>query len=119
MSDRDEEGPAELAGEACERALAGEALHLSTGRSLSNGRRLLRPLPWQTATLALLVAGWVTFILTREYVSRLEEQYGPAPDVVDALKRDAYVGRRALPYFSVAVLLDVLAALTLAARGRP
>jgi hypothetical protein len=68
--------------------------------------------------LGLLAAGWLTFFLTREYAFRLAERYGPAPEVVDALQRDAYICRNILSYYSVAVLLDVLAVATLAPRSR-
>jgi hypothetical protein len=74
---------------------------------------------WPAAPLGLLAAGWLAFFLTWGYTFRLGEWYGPAPEVVDALKRDTYIARRILPYYSVAVLLDVLAVLTLAARSRP
>jgi hypothetical protein len=73
---------------------------------------------WSVATLGLLAAGWATFFLTQAYAFRLMERYGPAPDVVDALGRDAYIDRRTLPYYSVMILLDLAAVLTLAAPSR-
>jgi hypothetical protein len=73
---------------------------------------------WSVATLGLLAAGWVTFFLTQGYAFSLAERYGPAPDVVDALGRDAYIDSRTLPYYSVMMLLDVAAVLTLAAPSR-
>jgi hypothetical protein len=73
---------------------------------------------WSVATLVLLAAAWATFFLTQRYASHLAERYGPAPDVVDALGRDAYIGRRTLPYYSVMVMLDVIAFLTLIASSR-
>jgi hypothetical protein len=62
-------------------------------------------------TLSLLVAGWLGFFVTMEYRSRLEEGYGPRPDVYDALVCAAFVGRRTLPWFSGVVILDFSALL--------
>ncbi len=74
---------------------------------------------WPVATLGLLASGWVAFLLTQWYAMRLAAQYGPAPDVVDAFRRDAYICSRTLPYYSVTMVIDILAVATLAARSRP
>lgn len=79
----------------------------------STGGRAL----WPVATLALQLASWTSFILTQGYGDHLVERWGPAPDVVDALNRDAYVSRCTLPYYSAVLLLDGAAALTLAVRS--
>lgn len=73
---------------------------------------------WSFATLGLLAAGWVAFFLTQGYTFQLAERYGPVPDVVDALGRDAYIGSRTLSYYSVMMLLDAAAVLTLAVPSR-
>ena len=72
-----------------------------------NGYRGLASV-WPIVTLGLLVAGWVTFLLATGYTARSVERRGPAPDVVDALGRDAYISRHTLAYYSVVMLLDVL-----------
>ena len=73
---------------------------------------------WPLATLGLVAAGWVVFLLAQGYADRLRERWGPAPDVVDALGRDAFVGERTLAYFTAAVVLDAAAAVSLLARSR-
>jgi hypothetical protein len=59
------------------------------------------------------------FLLTQGYAERLSEEYGPAPDVVDALGRDAYVGRNTLPSLTAVLVLDGLAILALSVGSRP
>jgi hypothetical protein len=79
-------------------------------------------LRWPLATLILVTAAWLVFLLALGYTGRLQDQWGPAPDVWDALVRDAYVGRRTVPIFTVALLLDLAAAMSLGAgsyRGWP
>ncbi len=73
---------------------------------------------WPVVTWGLLGAGWLTFLLVQGHAARLAEWYGPCPDVCDALGRDAFVRRRTLPYFTLVVLLDGLAAVSLAAGSR-
>jgi hypothetical protein len=65
--------------------------------------------------LALLLAGWCADFVGRYRVSQLDlSAFGPCEDVPEALVRDGYVARQALPYISVAVLLDGAAVLVLA-----
>jgi hypothetical protein len=73
---------------------------------------------WPVVALGLVAASWAAFLLTMEYADRLQERWGPAPDVVDALGRDAYVSRHTLPYLTAIVALDGAAALALIARSR-
>jgi hypothetical protein len=73
---------------------------------------------WPVVTAALVAASWGVFVLTQGYGFRLVAEYGPAPDVVDSLSRSAAVARRTLPYYAAALLIGVLAALTLVTRAR-
>jgi hypothetical protein len=73
---------------------------------------------WPFLTVALLTTGWATFYLSVLYTSTLVERWGPAPDVVDALGRDAYVGRKTFPFFSIALLFDLLTVGSLVAPSR-
>jgi hypothetical protein len=68
--------------------------------------------------LGLLAAGWAAFLVADRYTRRLTEHWGPAPDVVDVLNRARFVGRRILPYYAAAVLLDAGAGLAFLARSR-
>src|ERR1051326_2568544 len=74
---------------------------------------------WFIITFVLLAAAWVAFFLVRDYGLRLAERYGRAPDVVDALNRDAYVCSRTVPYYLIMLLLDALALGSLAAPSGP
>lgn len=53
-----------------------------------------------------------------QYAHRLREQWGPAPDVVDALGRDNFVCRHTLPYVTAVIVADVAAAVCLLPRTR-
>jgi hypothetical protein len=68
-------------------------------------------LRWSIVSVVLLATGWLAFSISMKYGAYLADQFGPCPDVYDALVCAAYVGRRALPWFSLAVLLDGLAIL--------
>jgi hypothetical protein len=61
-------------------------------------------------TVALFVSSWSLFLLSLVYGYHLQQQFGPIPDVVDALKCGEYVGLRTLPWRASVVALDFLAA---------
>lgn len=69
-------------------------------------------------TLGLVAAAWAAFLLAHGYADQLREQWGPAPEVPDALRCDIYVARHILPWFSAAVMLDMAAALSMGVRSR-
>ena len=73
---------------------------------------------WPVVSLGLLAAAWGTFLLTQGYAARLAKRWEPAPEVVDALGRDAYVCKRTLPYLSLVLLFDLIAAGSLAVASR-
>jgi hypothetical protein len=74
---------------------------------------------WPVVALGLLGTGWAAFFLTLGYAARLADGWGPAPEVFDALARDADIARHALPCYSALLFLDVLAVGSLAAPSRP
>lgn len=73
---------------------------------------------WPLVALGLLAAGWVGFLMTAGYAGRLEEEWGPAPDVVDSLAQGAYVWRHTHAYFTAVVVLDWAALVALLPRTR-
>jgi len=73
---------------------------------------------WPLVSLALLAAGWLVFRLTTAYEDRLRDQWGPAPDICDALGRDAYNNNCIWWYILLVVGLDGAAAVTLSVRAR-
>ncbi len=73
---------------------------------------------WPAVSLVLAAAAWWMYFLIVQYADRLRDMWGPAPDVVDALGRDSFVGRHTLPYVTVVVALDVVAAACLFVRIR-
>jgi hypothetical protein len=73
---------------------------------------------WPVVSLGLLAAAWGAFLLTQGYAARLAKRWGPAPEVVDALGRDAYVSRRIIPYLMLVLFLDLIAAGSLAVASR-
>lgn len=74
---------------------------------------------WTAIALGLLTAGWVAYFLIERYSLRLAEKWGPAPDVVDALGRDAYISRHTLPWYTAMLVLDALAVAVLFTPSRP
>jgi hypothetical protein len=74
---------------------------------------------WPVATAALVLTAWATFLATGAYATHLAEQYGPAPDVVDALGRDTDIARRTWPGHTAVLLLDLAAFFTLSIPSRP
>jgi hypothetical protein len=66
----------------------------------------------------MVVTAWLTYLLTGQYADRLQEMWGPTPDVVDALGRDRFVSRHTLPYLTAVVVLDGVAVICLLVRNR-
>jgi hypothetical protein len=73
---------------------------------------------WPLVALMLVAVSWAAFLLIGQYAERLQDRWGPAPDVVDALGRNAYVSRHTLPYVTAMLGLDVVAAFAILARSR-
>ena len=73
---------------------------------------------WPLIAAGLVAAGWLVFVATQLYADLLRQQWGPAPDVMDALGRDGYVCARTLPYLSAVMALDAGAAVALVVRSR-
>src|SRR4051812_39493329 len=73
---------------------------------------LRRALP--LVALALVLGAWGASLAGRHRVGQLDlSGFGRCEDVLEALQRDEYVARHALPYARAAVLLDGLAFLAL------
>ena len=73
---------------------------------------------WPLASLGLLAGGWLVYLLTMRYADQLRDQWGPAPDVFEALGRDAYVCKHTWSYLLLVVGLDGAAAMSLSVRSR-
>jgi hypothetical protein len=77
---------------------------------------------WPLIALTLVIAAWIATWLIGEYGDLLREQWGPAPDVVDALGRDSVIGRKILPFYTGVLVIDAAALACLipcARRGWP
>ena len=79
---------------------------------------LLRSGGWPLIAVVLLGISWLTFYLTNRYAAVLVEQYGPCPDVIDALGCARYQSRRTLPWYCVVVLIDVFVIMLLMTERR-
>ncbi len=64
---------------------------------------------WSITAFVFLVVAWVIYFLNIWCGRIIADEYGPAPDVIDALGKSAYVNSRVLVGFVVVVALDVLA----------
>ena len=74
---------------------------------------LIRSGGWPLVVVVILCISWLTFYLTNRYAAVLVEQYGPCPDVCDALGRDCFVSKRTFRWYCVVMLLDGLVVLSL------
>lgn len=73
---------------------------------------------WPLTSFGLLAAGWLVYLLLMDYADRLREEWGPAPDVCEALGREAYACKHIWRYLLLVVGLDGAAAMTLSVRTR-
>lgn len=73
---------------------------------------------WPIVAIAALTASWLLFYGSLIYGFHLRKEYGPIPDVWDALMCGAYVGERTWPWRMVVFGLDFLAIVFAAAPPR-